>query len=119
MIQKDHAIVVNMEKYRQADAGSHNRCRHREFRDQAFPGGQKRQCQDAKGQRNSVYVDHGLCQMAEQFGQLACSGRSTQQFRDLHQDDRHGDPADKSSHDRRRDKVYDPVRVKEIEQQKP
>ena len=64
-------------------------------------------------------MSKGLCQMVKELRQLPGSRRTSQKLRDLHKDNGHGNAADKSSHYRGGDKVYDPVCVEKVKQQEP
>src|SRR5699024_9869554 len=70
-------------------------------------------------QRRPADMSKGLRQMVKELRQLPGSRGTSQKLGDLHKDNGHGNAADKSSHYRGGDKVYDPVCVEKVKQQEP
>ena len=101
------------------DSEDHDHNGHRNLRKDFFADADQNQRADSHSKRKQTDRACGKKNIMEKFRKFSGAGTSSHKFRNLHQDDRKRNSADKATHNRGGDKINDPIRMQEIKNEQP
>ena len=118
-LQKHNALFIHMKNNGGENTQGHDRDGHGEFRRQFFEYADQYQRTKSHAEGKPAYIFCGSEDMLCQLQKFTGTCRASHQFRDLHQDDGDCDTADKTTHYRCGDEIYDLIRMEQEEHKQP